>query len=198
MITVVPIRGARRTAGVALVLVLAACSPPIDHAQQGSDPTGWRLSGGGQGEFRQRGDATVLHDGRPTLRLAAVRDSSEGYGTWMNVLFASPYAGKRVRISAYTRTAGATRRADFWARVQAKESPSDGEGLVGKFVALPASSEWQRTEIVFDVPRDAAWVHYGVGVAGPGMLWMDRAAVEVVGRDVPLTSGLRGRVMSGS
>lgn len=198
MIPAVPIRRAHRTARVALALVLAACSPPIDHAQHGSDPTGWRLSGGGRAELRQRGDATVLHDGRPTLRLAAVADSSEGYGTWMNVLFASPYAGKRVRISAYTRTVGATRRADFWARVQAKESPGDGYGLVGKFVALPASSEWQRTHIVFDVPRDGAWVHYGVGLAGAGMLWMDRATIEVVGRDVPLTSGLRGSAMSGS
>lgn len=192
------LRAARQVPGVALVLAVAACSPPIDHAQQDNDPTGWRLAGGGRGEIRQRGDATVLREGRPTLRLAAVADSSEGYGTWMNVLFASPYVGKRVRISVYTRTAGATRRADVWARVQARESPADGPGLVGKSVALPAASDWRRTEIVFDVPRDAAWVHYGVGLAGAGQLWMDRATIEVVSRDVPLTAGLRGSVTSGS
>ncbi|MBX9855332.1 MAG: hypothetical protein K2Y26_07395 [Gemmatimonadaceae bacterium] len=185
-------------AGVALVLAFAACSPPIDHVQESMDPTGWRMAGSGRDEMRQRGDATVLHEGRPTLRLAAVADSSEGYGTWMNVLFASPYVGKRVRISVYTRTAGATRRADVWARVQARESPADGVGLVGKNVALPASSDWRRTEIVFDVPRDAVWVHYGVGLAGAGQLWMDRATIEVVGRDVPLTAELPGSVVSGS
>jgi len=192
------LRAMRSVAGVAFLFAVAACSPPIDHEQGEGDLTGWRLAGGGREEIRQRGDATVLHEGRPTLRLAAIADSSEGYATWMNVLFASPYVGKRVRISVYTRTAGATRRADVWARVQARESPADGNGLVGKNVALPVSSDWQRTEIVFDVPRDATLLQYGVGLAGAGKLWMDRATLEVVGRDVPLTAGLRGSVVSGS
>lgn len=61
----------RPAAGVALVLTVAACSPPIDHVQGSMDPTGWRMAGSGRGEMRQRGDATVLHEGRPTLRLSA-------------------------------------------------------------------------------------------------------------------------------
>jgi len=40
-------------------------------------------------------------------------------------------------------------------------------------------------------------LQYGVGLAGAGKLWMDRATLEVVGRDVPLSAGLRGRVVSG-
>ena len=200
MFTSIRLRFTHLASRFAVVFGLTACSlaPPIDHEQQGSEPTGWRMSGGGREELRKRGDKSVLHEGRPTLRLAPIADSSMGYGTWMNALFAYPYRGKRIRISAYTRTAGANRRADFWARVQAKASPGDGNGLVGKFIALPASSDWQRYEIVFDVPREGAWIHYGVGLAGSGMLWLDRATIEVVDREVPITSGLQGRSMTGS
>ncbi len=172
---------------VALAVIACSRQPPIDHERVGSDPTGWRISGGAREQFRKRGDASVLHEGRPTSRLAPVADSASGYGTWMNNLFASPYHGKRIRVSAYLRTVGATQRADLWARVQAVDSPGDGAGLVGQFIRLPATSEWQRYEIVLDVPRNGAWIQYGVGLAGSGMLWFDRATLEVVNRDVAVT-----------
>ncbi|MES2521689.1 MAG: hypothetical protein V4617_03240 [Gemmatimonadota bacterium] len=177
--------------------MITACSASVDHEQKNPDPTGWRMSGGGWEEFRKQGDATVLHEGRPTARLAPRADSSVGYGTWMNSLYPFPYSNKRIRISIYTRTAGATRRADFWARVQGKGSPGDGYGLAGKFVRLPATSDWQRHEIVMDVPGDAQWVQYGIGIAGPGMMWMDQAKIEVVDESVPLTAGLRSTLTAG-
>jgi hypothetical protein len=105
----------------------------------------------------------------------------------MRVADAAPYRGKRVRMSAWVKTRGATERADFWGRVQAADSPGDGPGLGGRWTRLPAASDWQSTQIVFDVAAQAATLNYGVGVAGPGDLWVDAPSLEVVGADVPIT-----------
>ena len=107
----------------------------------------------------------------------------------MRVVDAAPMRGKHVRLSALTRTDGTTLRADFWARVQAVDSPGDGSGLGGKWIKLPASSDLTRHEVVLDVPARSASVQFGVGVAGPGVLWVDEPKLEVVGLDVPATSG---------
>jgi hypothetical protein len=42
--------------------------------------------------------------------------------------------------------------------------------------------------MVFDVPAGTARLEYGVGVAGPGKLWIDEPKVQVVGSDVPVTN----------
>src|SRR5262249_46246010 len=111
------------------------------------------------------------------------------YSTWMRSIDASEYRSKRVRITATLKTLGATRRVDFWARAQAKASPPDGQGLGGDWQALPADSEWREDVIVMDVPPDTARLQYGVGIAGPGKVWIETTKLDVVGQDVPLTHG---------
>ncbi len=48
MVTSIHSRLIRPTVRVAVGFALSACSlgPPIDHEQQGTEPTGWRMSGG--------------------------------------------------------------------------------------------------------------------------------------------------------
>jgi hypothetical protein len=75
-----------------------------------------------------------------------------------------------------------------WARVQAKSSPSDGSGLGGSWETLPETADWQRRSIVLDVPVNAAAIHYGVGIAGAGELWVDNDSIGVVDVSVPLTN----------
>ena len=184
----------RRRVWVALLTgasALAACTPSTDHEQRGSELTGWRMSGGGSSEVGVWHDPSITRAGHATRRLTARSDSATMYGTWMNSLFASRYAGKRIRMSAFTRTAGATQRADFWARVQAPDSPGDGPGLMGQWIPLPATSEWTGHTIVLDVPSTGAWVQYGVGLTGPGVLWFDTVTIDVVGPEVPLTTTAR-------
>jgi hypothetical protein len=142
---------------------------------------------------------TVQRDaqgGRPAWVLEPAHETSGKYGTWMRQVDATDYRGKRVRITASVRTQGATRRVDFWARAQAKDSPGDGSGLGGDWQQLPPDSEWIEKEIVLDVPMKTDRIEYGVGVAGPGKVWLESAKVEAVGSDVPLT-GAGAKTASG-
>lgn len=174
----------------AKVTALAASIPPPppkpDPLYEAPEP-GWSMSGGGRDVYAVYVDDEVTREGRPTVRLASLTEPRGAYGTWARTLDVAPYVGKRVRFTMYTKTQGTTRRADFWARVQAPDSPGDGSGLGGHWTYLPADSDWTRQEIVLDVDPRGAHFNYGVGIAGPGVMWFDAPTIEGVGTDVPVT-----------
>jgi len=176
----------------ALIVLAGACAAQrpliLERApsQQAVGESGWELSGGAS-EFY-----AVHRDGegdRASWLLEPVSDTYGKYATWMRHVDASDFRAKRVRITATTRTQGATRRVDFWARAQAVDSPGDGHWLGGDSKHLPPDSAWQVDAIVMDVPTETKWLEYGVGVAGPGKVWLQSAKLELVGPDVPLTHG---------
>jgi hypothetical protein len=129
-----------------------------------------------------------VQDGRAAWVLEQAASTRGQYGTWMRAIDPGAARGRRVRLTATLRTKGATRRVDFWARAQAKNAPPDSHGLSGEWRVLPENSDWIDDTIVLDVPEETASLQYGVGVAGPGQVWIDRVRMEVVGEDVPLTS----------
>jgi hypothetical protein len=159
-------------------------------SEQAVGEPGWTLSGGAHDLYIVRRDVQGSHG---AWLLEPARDTFGRYGTWMRHIDATEYRGKRVRISANLKTEGATRRVDFWARAQAQDSPGDGPGLGGDHHDLPHDSDWSPNTLVMDVPVETAWLEYGVGVAGPGKIWIENAKLEVVGNDVPLTLGQRPR-----
>jgi hypothetical protein len=153
---------------------------------------GWILSGGGGHRHDycatlDDANARAGHSPLHVARRARPRDGSS-YATLMKVVDPTPYLGKRVRIEMDVRTQGASGRRDIWSRVQAKSSPGDGAGLGGSWETLPETSDWQRRSIVVDVPLNGASLHYGVGIAGPGELWVDNDVITVVDANVPLTN----------
>lgn len=161
----------------------AAAGPPPYEAPE----PGWSLSGGGHDFYDVLLDPTVVREGHPTVHLVANGPTHEKYGTWARGTDASKYVGKHVRFTIQTKTHGTSQRADFWARVQAPDSPGDGFGLGGHWTYLPADSDWTRREIVLDIPNEASYFNYGVGIAGPGEMWFDAPTMEIVGPEVPVT-----------
>jgi hypothetical protein len=176
-------RAAQQPAAPTVVAAPAGSATPQD------GEGGWVMSGDGHDVYSVRPDPNVQRDGHAALLLAPIGDTGGRWGTWLRSIDAAPYRGKRVRLSAYARTEGATKRAAFWARVQAVDSPPDGVGLGGHWMRLPATSDWTRVEIVLDVPPAGSLLQYGVGIAGPGKLWFDAINLEIVGNDVPVTLG---------
>jgi hypothetical protein len=96
----------------------------------------------------------------------------------MTTLDARPLRGRRAAAIVFVRTQGVTGRGDVWLRVQGEGSPVDGPGLATSIAHLSESAEFTRYELVVDVPVDASSVQLGLGLGGPGMLWMDGVKVE--------------------
>lgn len=53
--------------------------------------------------------------------------------------------------------------------------------------AFRGTAEWRECSIVLDVPEEADTILFGMGLSGPGTLWMDDVSFQEVGSDVPVT-----------
>lgn len=179
---------------VAVVIACGCGTAPTEATRPPSKSTtagvptaedGWELSGNGRDVY------SVSRDG-DALLLAPVADTHDRYGTWMRHIDATPYRGKRVRISTSVKTEGATKRVDVWSRTLRKDALGDGPGLGGDWKQLDATSDFVSRAMVFDVDEDSDFLQYGVGIAGPGRVWIGGVRIEVVGDDVPTTTGYEG------
>ena len=121
-------------------------------------------------------------------------EKPSGYGTLMTSILAELHRGKRMRMTARVRGRGITARGDMWLRVQALGSPGDGPGLGGGSCDLAGDFEWRPCTVVFDVPERGMWIELGVGLAGPGKVWLDDVRLEEVATDAPVTGVVREKM----
>src|SRR5262249_39986119 len=56
--------------------------------------------------------------------------------------------------------------------------------------------DWERHEIVLDVPQDSINIGFGVAMAGKGQAWFDDLQFDVVGQDVHTTNTESGEYQS--
>ena len=175
------------TLGSALALALAAL-PPRTGAE--TIPKGWVKAGTAPGMY----DVGLLKnaDGRSAVTLRSNNGFgavvSDPFGTLMQTISASAYAGKRLRLSATVSADGVLGWAGLWMRV---------DGAQGKVLAfdnmekhaIKGSSEGKKYSVVLDVPAGAESVSYGILLDGAGSVTLSKVAVETVGKDVPATSG---------
>ena len=59
--------------------------------------------------------------------------------------------------------------------------------LIRQYGAITGDTEWTRYEIVLDVPEVATLIAFGVLISGPGDVWIDDLAFDVVDTSVPTT-----------
>ncbi|WP_339709666.1 hypothetical protein [uncultured Kriegella sp.] len=55
---------------------------------------------------------------------------------------------------------------------------------------------WKKYEIILDVPSESSLIAYGVLVNGPGQVWLDDFAFEVIAKDSETTNKSRGMQLS--
>lgn len=143
---------------------------------------GWRTSGE-NAAFAL--DSTVVRSGRASLR------SDAGAGGMVSVrqgIKPDEYRGKRVRLSGYLRAEDVAEYAGLWMRVDGEEV---GQTLSFDNMStrpIMGTSDWQRYQIVLDVPATASYIIFGLLMVGKGRVWADDFSLEVVGLDVSSTS----------
>ena len=59
--------------------------------------------------------------------------------------------------------------------------------------SITGTGDWQRYNVVLDVPRDATGIAFGMLLTGAGEVWLSGLKFEVVGLDVP-TTNMTGKV----
>jgi hypothetical protein len=163
-------------------------------------PKGWFMSGGARSELKATIDRVEHSEGTKSVRLEPITTehgapaAPTGYGTLMTSVLAESYRGKRLRMTAQVRGRGITARGDMWLRVQALSSPSDGPGLGGGSCRLSGDFDWKPCTVVFDVPERGMWIEAGIGLAGPGTVWLDDVKLEEVEKTAKVTSEVREKI----
>lgn len=155
---------------------VSAEAPP--GAPSPSPLAGWSVQGAARDAYAAEVDPDAPREGHATIRLHPTRDPEGGYGTFMTSIDAAQVRGRRAHAIVWVRTQGVTARGDVWLRAQGVDSPPDGPGMGYATTRLAPNADFTRYELFVDVPADAARLELGVGIAGPGMLWLDGVRVE--------------------
>lgn len=150
-------------------------------------PAGWFKSGTEPNSYDMKIDKGAGLDGKNAATIKSIEERITGFGTLMQSFLPGKFLGKRIRFSGYIRTKDVPEKACFWMRVEQTKSQRllsfdnmNNRPIVG-------TTDWQKYEIVLDVPANASKISYGALVKGTGQIWFDNLTFEVVDNSVPTT-----------
>ena len=195
------IEGGRLVAGAPLPPVAASARPPrnteLEQGAPGETPPGWLAPAPGSGyratvtdAHPRQGSRCAVLEGSPWgVPFAELVQSGRGdrprgtmLGTLMQSIDATPYRGRKLRLTAAARTAGPAagepqrrmRRipgAFLWLRTDV--GMSEGSVFDENVDRAVTSGEWRDYQIVEEIPLDARVLRFGIAVFGDGKVWLD-------------------------
>jgi hypothetical protein len=149
-------------------------------------PEGWlAVQHAGPLSYTFDPDATTRRGGAQSMRVRNV--GPEPFGSMYQTLEAAPYRGKTLRFSAWMRTEGTLGNRFGTGAGLKLHSARGGYALdVAEMRrdAVHGTTDWTRYEIRLKVPQEAEQIEAGLVLFGPGTVWLDDVALDVVD-DVP-------------
>jgi hypothetical protein len=153
-------------AASAALLALALSSVPIGIVSAQELPKGWIKAGQHPNDYEMALDAKGGRSGGPCASIKAKTKDAQTFGTLMQTFAAGEYKGKRLRLSAWVRSAGITNWAALWMRI---DGPADGRGYPAMLGfdnmqnrPIKGTTDWKRYDVVLDVPQQAVSVNFGI------------------------------------
>jgi hypothetical protein len=170
-----------------------AISPTISTAaSEPKLPAGWVRAGDRPADYEVGIDPAGGTKGGACGFIGGRGSQPAGYGTLMQAVAADEFRGRRLRFSADVKAAGVGGWAGLWMRIDGRaKSPSQLPPVLGfdnmQGRPIKGTRDWQRHEIVLDVPPEADVIGFGIVLSGPGRAWIDGLQFETVGDDVART-----------
>lgn len=149
-------------------------------------PRGWLLSGTKPAEYEVGVDSDQSYQKHASAFLKSRQASVEGFGTLMQQFAAEQYLGKRLRISGAIKSDEVKGRAGLWMRVDKGKEVVAFDNMQDR--PIKGTTDWQRYEVVLEVPTDATGISFGILLDGAREAWLRSTKFEIVGLDVPTTS----------
>jgi hypothetical protein len=145
-------------------------------------PTGWFAGQhAGPPSYTFTHDADAPRSGKLSLRIDNV--GPEPWGALDQVITATPWRGKTLRFSAWLRTRDAKGNAHGAGAGLAMQTRHGGyvvDQVRMRTDAVGGTTDWARYEVHLEVARTADQIEVGVNLFGPGTVWIDDAALDVV------------------
>lgn len=151
-------------------------------------PQGWIRTGDTHGLYRsgiEPGTGLALIESLPQ------HNSGGNFCTLMQSVSAEPYIGHRIRLIGEISTDSAEEGGTIWLRIDGEDTRAirfdNLEGHVGNNGVVKGTTEWVTREIVFDVPAEAASVHFGFFLKGTGSCRARQFSLDIVDETIPIT-----------
>jgi len=171
------------SASFGLRLVNAQSALPANHA-----PTGWFLAGSKPANYQTGVDRTAANHGQPSAFLRSAVANPDGFGTLMQSISATDYAGKRVRLRAWVKSQDVADWAGVWMRVDKEQTMVAFDNMEDR--PIKGTQPWKTYDVVLDVPQNSTGISFGILLSGSGEVWMNDVGFETVGNEVPVTATL--------
>lgn len=154
------------------------------------DMDGWFKAGSKPGLY-EIGLEEEKYNGKPIYYLRSTENVENGFGTIMKQIKPDEYLSKRIRMTGYIKSEKIELYAGMWMRVDGY-APGSMLGFDNMYNRqISGTTDWQKYEIVLDVPDTSANIAYGVLFSGNGKIWISNLSFEEAGNDVPVTNMLR-------
>jgi hypothetical protein len=151
-------------------------------------PIGWSAEQSTTGQYQAGVDRDFRYDGDPTLSLRSLVPHPSGNVEVIQAVTARQYRGRRVKLSAFLRSANGSAQGSILLRA----GPTPAEAAFDH-VSLYGAGAWKKCELVLDIPMLSDRIEFGVRMTGAGTLWAARFSLEHVNRSVPLTQPTQPR-----
>ena len=156
-------------------------------------PEGWFRAGSLPESYEMGVEAGAGQNSENAATIKSIDKKINGFGTLMQNCRPDQFLGKRVRMSGYVKSLNVdpdSQRdwAGLWIRVDKKgtDEPLSFDNMSDR--PIKGTTEWQKYELVVDVPLHAINIAYGALLAGTGQIWFDNLNFEIVDHTVPTTS----------
>ncbi|MBP9094057.1 hypothetical protein KBI23_23755 [bacterium] len=147
---------------------------------------GWQFYGLSQEHYAAAIDKEVLYKGTQSARLESVSETAPGSAGIHQMIDAANYQNLRIRFTAFIKARDVEERCGLHLSVSTRSYPTERDDMSNR--PLKGTTDWQQFSVVVNVSKDSRRINYGVILAGPGTVWIDAAALEVVGDDVASTN----------
>lgn len=161
--------------------------PLLDQIKRNKLPNGWFRAGDKANSYQMLLDASVGRDRKDTFTIKSTEEKIDGFATLMQNTSPEKYAGKRIRMTGMMKSKDVAGWAGFWFRVDQENSTHSLAFDNMQDRAIKGSTEWNKYEVVLDVPTIASNIAFGALLAGTGQVWFDKVVFEEVSKSVPVT-----------
>lgn len=139
----------------------------------------WFMAGSKREDYELGIDPMATRNGKKSGYLKARVSEPGGFGTMMQMFQADAYLNKRMRFSANVKSEGVENWAGLWMRIDGPKSEMLGfDNMRNR--PIKGKTDWQKYNVVLDVPAESVYIAFGVLLEGKGQVWLNDVQFEEV------------------
>lgn len=157
--------------------VVSPMTLPIDDEQ--ATPQGWFLAGDNPNGYIFGKDKKTAYKNTDSGFIRSRHDHVHGFGTLMQQTDITDYAGEKLKLSAVIKTEHVKDWAGLWVRIDGENDQSFNlwfDNMEDR--PIKGTMDWEKFEIICDVPEKGTILNFGVLLVGAGNVWINNVAID--------------------